>query len=232
MEGEPLLTCPAAMAYAPPMRLALLAILLLGSLALAQKSTVRVQCVEDCKVKLDGTYGLRSDSRRWEFRYVSAGSHRVEATGLLDRPLFTGFAEVPAATAITFQVQPKRLVKMSAEPLAAAPARESSSALPADAGAAPAPGAGPARAEPVPVTSRLHVRCDRPCSVTVDGLRKGSTGSGVSIELPAGVHQIEARSQLNEVIGRGSVEVPPASEVFTLAGKQEVRVINVKPLAP
>ncbi len=54
---------------------------------------------------------------------------------------------------------------------------------------------------------------------------------GVTLTVTPGKHGIEAKDQLNHLLGRGSVEVASGTEIFVVAAKGGVTVTNRRPLS-
>jgi hypothetical protein len=212
------------------MRLAAFVFTLFCLQAYARPSVVRIRCPEDCKVKIDHKYGLRLTGREWEFTETEPGQRRVDVTGKLDRPLFSGYTIVPEGVELTLMADhSKRLIRSEEKPLSASPPADSIAAEVAQPSAdGEATATQPASQGP----SRLHVRCSRPCTVYVDGLRKSGAQQSVTIDLPPGSHEVQAKDQLNALLGRGKIHLPPGTEVYTVAGRQEIKITNTKPLAP
>lgn len=84
----------------------------LSAPAFAQEGvTVSVRCTETCTVVFDGKRGRRVNEALWEFQGITPGARRVEATGVLGRPLVSGFADIPdTALATVYLVSNQRIV--------------------------------------------------------------------------------------------------------------------------
>ncbi len=168
-------------------------------------SVAIVKCRDACTVLLDGKRGLRRDTRTWEFRDVAPGNRRVEATGgLFDRQQFVGYVDVPGGAEVTIQADAKGRVLLTEQ-------RERTSAE----------------------TSLLHVRCPKPCTVMLDGQRRGtSNAANLSIrDVPPGAHALEVDFTVGGEVRRSTVDVPAGHEVFVTASEDRgVQVTNSKPL--
>lgn len=192
--------------------------LLLSSPGLAEDGvTVRVRCTEKCTVVLDGKRGRRVTEATWEFKGIPAGTRRVEATGVLGRPLASGFVDLPdVAEAGVFLTSDKRIV--------------------VKAGSSPAPGtpewAEERRAEPRAAgtgegkKSVAIVRCPEDCTVLLDG-RRGRRLDGRTWEfkdVEPGRRRVEAHGGLfNRRLFVDYVELPAGAEA-RLYGDSKGRV--------
>jgi hypothetical protein len=178
----------------------------------AGNSTLIVHCTEECNVRVEGKMGLRKDPSTWEFRDVAPGKRRLDATGrFLNRPLYSGYVEVPASMKVTAQIDhQKRLTLTERTPLAEHQTAEAA--------------AGP--------SSVLTVRCPKACTVTVDGTRRGAvqTQPIVVRSLTPGEHTVEVSFLLGKV-ARTKLDIPAASEVFATATESGITVTNTRPLA-
>jgi hypothetical protein len=179
-----------------------------------KNSRLTVRCSEECTVKLAGQMGLRQGQQLWEFKDVEPGKQRLDATGkllVMEKPLYGGYVEVPPGVHMEVLVDSRNRVTVTdTKPLAAEPSYEASKA------GAP---------------SILNVRCKRPCTLLVDRVRRGasSTQNVVIPELQPGSHDLEAQFILGKTT-RGSVDVPPGSEVFVYATDNGLQITNTQPL--
>jgi hypothetical protein len=176
-----------------------------------ENSTLIVRCMDDCSVRVDGKAGLRKDPARWEFKDVAPGQRRIEASGgFLNRPLYNGFAEIPAGMKVTAQVDSnKRLTITERVPLG-----EAKEAKPAGSAA-----------------SVLTIRCAKNCTVTVDGERKGANQAQLVTvrDVTPGEHDVEVKFVLGKVV-RSKLTIPAGSEVFAAASDSGLSITNTKPL--
>lgn len=171
------------------------------------KSVAILRCTEDCVVRLEGRGGVRWDKRTWEFTDVEPGRHRVEATGLLDRKLFVAYVEVPAGSEATFHGDSQGRVKLTERK----DLRE-------------------ARASGL---SRIHVRCEKSCTVSLDGTRRGSTDtSGLVIQdVKPGPRELEVNFTVGKRMRRTTLNLGAAHAVFvTVSEDSGFQVTNAKPL--
>jgi hypothetical protein len=171
------------------------------------KSVAIIRCTEECVVRLDGRGGVRWDKWTWEFKDVEPGRHRVEAAGLLDRKLFVAYVEVPAGSEATFHGDSRGHVTLTERKELRA-ARENEA-------------------------SRIHVRCEKSCTVSLDGTRRGSTDtSGLVIQdVKPGPHELEVRFPVGRRMRRTTLNVSAAHEVFlTVSEDSGFQVTNAKPL--
>ncbi|MBZ4417629.1 hypothetical protein [Myxococcus sp. RHSTA-1-4] len=180
-----------------------------------EKSVAIVRCPEDCTVLLDGRRGLRRDDRTWEFKDVEPGRRRVEAHGgLLNQRLFLGYVEIPAGTEATLYGDSKGNVKLTNHRSVSA--------------------AEKARAEAGrKVESHLNVRCQKPCTVSLDGTRRGAsnTTSVVLTDVKPGAHDLEVVFTIGKTRRRATLEVPARSEMFvTVSEGGGIQVTNTKAL--
>ncbi|MCY1018222.1 hypothetical protein [Pyxidicoccus sp. MSG2] len=177
-----------------------------------EKSVAIVRCPENCTVLLDGRRGLGRDGRTWEFKDVKPGRRRVEANAaLLNRRLFVGYVEVPAGARVTFYGDSKGNLRLTEDRSleAAEQARE---------------GGG----------SHLNVRCQKPCTVSLDGARRGSSNatSVVIRDVEPGAHDLEVVFTVGRSRRRTTLDVSEGSELFITASEGEgFQVTNTKPLA-
>lgn len=204
------------------MRALCVVLLLLSPAVLAAGgTTVKVRCVETCTVLIEGRPGRRlyGSPWNWEFQDVPPGTRRVEVKGVLGRPLATGYLDIPDVPEASLYVDSKG--RLTVSPAASASPE-------AGVGTRPAPPEAPRKDE----SSVLHVRCQRSCSVSVDYVRRPSADSRTVIVhgLAPGTHQVEVGLGLGGSTRRGSVEVPPASEVFVYVTDEGLRVTNTRPL--
>jgi hypothetical protein len=180
--------------------------------ASGQNSTVIVRCSDDCTVKVDGKAGIRQATNSWEFKDVAPGQRRVEASGgFLNRPLYNGFADIPAGMKVLAQVDSnKRLTITERTPLGQVKEEK------------------PATGDP----SVLTVRCPKQCSVSIDGLRKGAANSQIVVvrDIPAGEHSVEVRFVLGSKVAQAKLNIPAASDVFATATESGLTITNSKPL--
>lgn len=198
------------------MRALCLVLLLLPPAVLAAGgTTVKVRCVETCTVLIEGRPGRRlyGSPWSWEFQDVPPGTRRVEVKGLLGRPLATGYLDIPDVPEASLYVDSKGRLTVSPE---------------ARAGTRPAPPEAPRKEE----ASILHVRCQRSCAVSVDYVRRPSGDSRTVIVhgLAPGTHRVDVDFGLGGGARRGSIEVPPASEVFVYVTDAGLQVTNTRPL--
>jgi hypothetical protein len=179
----------------------------------AGSSTMTVRCIEDCTVRVDGQYGLRKDTSTWEFKDVPAGQRRVEVTGgIFNRPLFNGYADVPAGMKVTAMISStKKLTITESTPLS----KEKD---------AKATGTAP---------STLSVRCPKACTVSIDGTRKGAGQSQLVVihDVAPGDHNVEVKFILGTRAVRTVLNIPAGSEVFATATESGLSITNSKPLA-
>ncbi|PTL78144.1 hypothetical protein [Vitiosangium sp. GDMCC 1.1324] len=203
------------------MRALCLVLLLLSPAVLAAGgTTLKVRCVETCTVLIEGRPGrrLHDSPWNWEFKDVPPGKRRVEVKGILGRPLAASYLDIPDVPEASLYVDSKGRLTVS----------PSASSAAADAGIRPAPSEAQTKED----ASILHVRCQKPCTVTVEHVRRPSGDSRTAIVhgLKPGTYRVE----VDFVLGgtrRGSVEVPPASEVFVYATDAGLQVTNTRPLA-
>jgi hypothetical protein len=175
-------------------------------------AVVHVTCPEDCAVTVDGRPGQREDYRRWTFTDVVPGLRRVEITGQLRRPLYSGYTTIPGGQESTWVAEGARLRLTGSKPLGDPPPP-----VPA-----PAPEA----------TGVLHLRCDRPCTLEVDGQRRGANQQSHDVAaLAPGKHQLRVTHPLNGSTA-GEVEVPAGVEVFVVATGRELKVTTTRPITP
>ncbi len=195
------------------MRTIVLALLLTATSAFASGTTVKVRCPENCSVKLDGKTGLRIGDDQWEFKDVEPGKRRIEVKGLLGRHLASGYADIPKAAEVSVFLDHRGRFGVTK---AAASASSS-----------------PRKATKGGKSSVLHIRCQKPCRISVDHIRKGSSQSTHSVTVPdvePGTHQVEASFVLGST-RRADIEVPPGSDVYLMAADSGLKVINTRPLA-
>ena len=187
-----------------------------GNAAAGEKSVAIVRCPEDCTVLLDGRKGLRRDERTWEFQDVEPGRRRVEAQGgLLKRRLFVEYVEVPAGAEATFYGDSKGQVTLTGHRSLEA--------------------AEKARAEANKRgDSHLNVRCQKSCTVSLDGARRGpsNTTSVVLTDVTPGPHELEVVFSIGKARKRATLQVPERGEVFiTVSESAGIQVTNTKALA-
>jgi hypothetical protein len=186
-----------------------------GEASAREKSVAIVRCTEDCTVLLDGRRGLRRDERTWEFRDVEPGRRRVEAHGgLLKRRLFVEYVELPAGAEATYYGDSKGNVKLTEH-------RSLDAAKKARAEAS-------RRGE-----SHLNVRCQKACTVSLDGTRRGPTNttSVVLTDVTPGPHELEVVFTVGKSRRRARLEVPARGEVFVTASEGGgIQVTNTKAL--
>lgn len=175
-------------------------------------STLTVRCTEDCTVRVDGKSGMRKDTSTWEFKDVPPGQRRVEASGgLFNRPLFNGYADVPAGMKVTAMLSSnKRLTITERTPLS-----QEKDTKPT--------GTGP---------SILSVRCPRACTLSMNGARKGAGQTQLVVvhDVAPGDHNIEVKFVFGRTV-RTILTIPAASEVFATATERGISITNSKPLA-
>jgi hypothetical protein len=202
--------------------LCLVLLLLLPPAVLAAGgTTVKVRCVGSCTVLIEGRPGRRlyGSPWNWEFQDVPPGKRRIEVKGVLGRPLATSYLDIPDVPEAGVYVDSKGRLTVSP---AASPSPK------AHTGTRPAPPEAPKKEE----ASVLHVRCQRPCTVSVDHVRRPSGDSRTVIVhgLGPGSHRVEVGFGLGGGVRRGSIEVPPASEVFVYVTDAGLQVTNTRPL--
>lgn len=196
------------------MRALCVVLLLLSPAVLAAGgTTIKVRCVETCTVLIEGRPGRRlyGSPWSWEFQDVPPGPRRIEVKGVLGRPLATSYLDIPDVPEASLYVDSKGRLSLSP---AASPSPE-------------------ARADTRPAeASILHVRCQRSCTVSVDYVRRPSGDSRTVIVhgLAPGTHRVEVDLALGGGSRRGSIEVPPASEVFVYVTDAGLQVTNTRPL--
>lgn len=198
------------------MRVFCLVLVFVSPVALAaQGSTVTIRCPEPCSILLEGKPGQRLTDSHWEFTNVPPGKRRIEVKGLLGRPLVSSFVEIPRAPQAGVYLDAKGALKVSRG--TAAPATATGKGSPKQKNGKP---------------SVLHVRCQKPCSVSVDHARRSSTNTHTITvqDVTPGTHHVEVSFALGAGDWRDSVKVPPASEVFVHASDAGLRVTNTRPL--
>ena len=195
------------------MRTLCLLLLLFAPPALAaQGTTLRIRCVETCTVLLEGKAGRRLHGSQWnlEFKEVPAGKRRIEVKGVFGRSLATSYIDIPAVPEASVYVDMKGRVTVS--PAAAS---------------APPPAGEPKGQE----ESILQVRCQKPCTVSVDHVRRSGSTQMVTVHgLKPGPHRLEVEFVLGGGARRESIDLPPASEVFVYANEKGLQVTNTRPL--
>ncbi|NVJ05110.1 hypothetical protein HUW63_07640 [Myxococcus sp. AM001] len=176
-------------------------------------SVATVKCPADCTVLLDGKRGIRRDDRTWEFRDVAPGQRRVEATGgVFNQRLFVSYVEIPGGSEVTLQGDAKGRVTLTEQEALEAPKQPEASAG---------------------MTSLVHVRCAKPCTVTMNGRRRGtSNATNLSLrDVPPGTHALEVDFTVGGKLRRSTLEVPAGHELFVTASEEHgVQVMNTKPL--
>jgi hypothetical protein len=208
------MTADARLASAMSLRWSFLSLLLLSSPVLAEDGvTVRVRCTEKCTVVLDGKRGLRVTESTWEFKGIAPGTRRVEATGVLGRPLASGFADIPdVVEAGVFLASDKRIVVERGSSLA--PGTPEWMEDPK------APGAGGGE------KSVAIVRCQEDCTVRLDG-RQGLRRDGRTWEfrdVEPGQRRVEAHGGvLRQRLFLDYVDMP-AGAVATFHGDSKGNV--------
>ncbi|MCP3137085.1 hypothetical protein [Pyxidicoccus xibeiensis] len=181
-----------------------------------EKSVAHVRCAEECTVLLDGRRGLRKDGRTWHFKDVEPGKRRVEAEGrVLKQRLFVGYVEIPSGSEATLYGDSKgQVTLMKHRSLdAAEKARQQDRAG---------------------EESQLNVRCQKPCTVSLDGMRRGSSNatSVVMKDLKPGPHELKVDFLLGGRMRRATLEVPASSEMFVTASEDGgLQVTNTKALS-
>jgi hypothetical protein len=187
-----------------------------GGAETLKKSVAIVRCPEDCTVLLDGRRGLRRDDRTWEFKDVEPGQRRVEANGgLFNRRLFVGFVELPPGAEATFHGDSKGNIKLTGHKSLDAVEKDREQAGLSDA-------------------SRLNVRCQKSCTVSLDGARQGSSNatSVVLTDVKPGAHELEVVFTIGKGRKRTTLDVPARSEMFITASESGgLQVTNTKSLA-
>lgn len=177
-------------------------------------SRVTVRCSEECTVRLARQVGRRLSPQLWEFTDVEPGTQRLDATGkvlFVDKPLYGGYVEVPAGVHLELLVDSRnRVTVTNTGPLTAEPSHEVSK---------------------VGAPSVLNLRCKRACTLLVDRVRRGASSSQSVVvpDLQPGTHELEVQFILGRT-ARGSVDVPPGSEVFVYATDSGLQVTNTVPL--
>jgi hypothetical protein len=188
---------------------------------------VVIRCRESCTVQVDRKAGEREGDRTWKFKAVPVGRRRIEATGMLSRPLYTGFVELPAAPRLEGYLDGQGY--RFATPSSAAPVAPGAPAASEGNGftpPAPSPAGTPAATAD---SSTINVRCAQPCTVTVDGARRGNSGTNhVLTGIAPGTRQVAVSFMLTGS-ARAAVEVPSASEVFLMAASGKLTVTSTKP---
>jgi hypothetical protein len=217
------------------MRLLCLVLLLASTTAVAEGgSTLKVRCPENCTVRIEGRTGRRISDSHWEFRDVAPGRRRIEAKGLLGRNLVSSYVDIPSAPEALVYIDSRGRLGVSQPPAEATPASAPPAPAPQEAEATPASAPpAPAPQEDKAPASVLHVRCQKPCSVFVDNVRRASSGSTHTFivhGVTPGSHTVEARFLLGSSVRLGSIDVPPGSEVFVYATDEGVKVTNTRPL--
>jgi hypothetical protein len=179
-----------------------------------ENSTLTVRCMDDCSVRVDGKAGLRKDPATWEFKDVAPGQRRIEASGgFLNRPLYNGYAEVPAGMKVTAQIDSnKRLTITERTPLGEKKEAKAGDGAP----------------------STLTIRCTKNCTVSVDGNRKGAAQSQLVVirDVTPGDHNVEVKFVLGTKVVRSVLNIPAGSEVFATATESGLNITNSKPLSP
>ncbi|WP_164021517.1 hypothetical protein [Pyxidicoccus trucidator] len=181
-----------------------------------EKSVAIVRCPEDCTVLLDGRRGQRRDGRTWEFKDVEPGRRRVEAHGgLFNRRLFVDYVELPAGAEAMLYGDSRGNVKLTDHKSLDAVERARKRA-----------GLGEA--------SHLNVRCQKSCTVLLDGERRSSSSatSVVITDVKPGSHDLEVVFAIGKGRKRTTLEVPASSELFITASESGgIQVTNTKPQA-
>ncbi len=179
----------------------------------ASTSTLTIRCPEDCTVRVDAKSGMRKDTSTWEFKDVPAGQRRVEATGgLFSRPLFNGYADVPAGMKVVAMISSsKKLTITERTPLSQEKEAKTTGTAP----------------------SILTVRCPKACTVSMDGARKGAGQSQLIVvhEVAPGDHNVEVKFVLGTKVVRTVLNIPAGSEVFATATDSGLSITNTRPLA-
>ncbi|NMO17656.1 hypothetical protein HPC49_10415 [Pyxidicoccus fallax] len=184
--------------------------------SMGERSVVIVRCPEDCIARLDGRGGLRRDDRTWEFTHVEPGRRHVEASGgLLNRRLFRGRVDIPPGTKATVYGDSKGNVKLTRHRSlgAAKKTREETDSQQA---------------------SHLNVRCQKSCTVSLDGTRRGASGttSVLLTDVKPGTHELGVVFTVGKSHRRATLDVPARSEMFiTVSESGGVQVTNTKALA-
>jgi hypothetical protein len=172
-----------------------------------------VRCTEDCTVRVDGKGGLRQAPNSWEFKDVAPGQRRVEVSaGLLNRPLYNGYADIPADMKVMVLVDgSKRMTITERTPLGQE--KQAQAAI----------------GEP----SVLNVRCPKQCALSIDGLRKGPANAQLVVvrDVQPGQRNVEVKLVLGTKVVRALLNIPAASEVFATATEHGITITNSKPLA-
>ncbi|MCE9668467.1 hypothetical protein LY474_11655 [Myxococcus stipitatus] len=192
--------------------------------------TVSVRCTEKCTVLLEGKRGRRVDDATWEFTGVPPGKRRLEASGVLGRPLVSSFADIPDVTvASIYLASNKRIVvETGTTPMPGTPEWAKGSSAP------PVTDSPKSTETAKPGTSLIHVRCPRSCTLSLDGARKGSAGtSSVRLEnVSKGPHVLEASFTLGSKTRRSTLDIPEHSEVFvTVTEEKGFQVTNTRTLS-
>lgn len=184
--------------------------------AVGAKSVAIVRCPEDCTVLLDGRRGLRRDDRTWEFKDVEPGRRRVEANGgLFNRRLLLDYVHMPEGAEATFYGDSKGNVRLTGNK--SLEAAEQARAQAREGG-----------------TSQLNVRCQKPCTVSLDGARRGTSNatSVVITDVTSGAHELDVVFTLGKSRRRTTLDVRASSEVFITASEDDgLQVTNTKSLA-
>ncbi len=207
------------------MRALCLFLLFVSPVALAAEgTTVTVRCRESCSVLLEGRSGRRVSDSQWEFKEVPPGRRRIEIKGVLGLPRVSSYVDIPEAPEATVYIDSKMRLGVSPGP--------SSSSRP-DAGTKPAaPPEAPPPERSKDDTSLLHLRCHRPCTITMDYARRisGSSSSLTLHGVTPGRHRVDVSFGLGSRDQHGFIDVPAASEVFVQVSEAGLQVSNTKPL--
>ncbi|HEX8435655.1 hypothetical protein [Archangium sp.] len=196
-------------------------LLFVSSVALAAEgTTVTVRCRESCSVLLEGKSGRRVSDSQWEFKEVPAGRRRIEIKGALGLPKVSSYVDIPEAPEATVYMDSRLRLGVSPGPSSSTPPE----------GGTTKPAAPPERKKDD--TSRLHLRCHKPCTVTMDYARRVSgTSSALTLhEVTPGRHRLDVSFGLGNKDQHGFIDVPAASEVFVQVSDAGLQVSNTKPL--
>ncbi|MFP2926223.1 hypothetical protein ACLESO_13595 [Pyxidicoccus sp. 3LG] len=184
-----------------------------GEASSQQKSVVLVRCTEDCTVLLDWRRGMRKDERTWRFTNVEPGKRRVEAhSRFLRQRLFVNYVEIPASAEATLYGDSSGRVRLTGHRGLDAPEKARRELGNTEA-------------------SHLNVRCQKPCTVLLDGKRRGSSNAtNVAIrDLEPGSHELAVDFMIGGRQRRTTLEVPTRSEMFVTASEGGgIQVTNTK----
>jgi hypothetical protein len=179
--------------------------------ASAKSSVVRVKCPSDCSARLAGGVGRRLNAQLWEFSDVQPGTTRFDLEGFASMSMAAGYVEIPPASEVEVVVSKGKLALGSVTPRVAPKTRAVGTLS--------------------TVPSVFRLKCQKPCTVSIDGVRRSGerqTGQLNITNIVPGTHQVSVKFIVGST--QASVEVPPDSEVFLFAQESSLRVTNTKPL--